>query len=84
MLTSYLVDNQIHFAISALAQLPNNFIVLINVQLLKVLGRNKLQLLQDVDGGTRSDGGGAHSSRRQLAQLISSLKVLKKQNTKEM
>lgn len=33
MLTSDLVDNQIHLAIGAFAQLPNNLIVLINVQL---------------------------------------------------
>lgn len=78
MLTSDLVDNQIHLAIGTLAQLPNNLIILINVQFLQVLGRNKLQLLQDINGGTRSDGGGGHSSsdRRQLPQLICSLKVL--------
>lgn len=78
MLTSDLVDNQIHLAIGALAQFPDDLIVLINIQLLQILGCNKLQLLQDVDGGTGSDRGGAHSStdRRQLSQLIS-LKVLK-------
>lgn len=70
--TSDLVDDQIHLSISALAQLPDDLIVFVDIQLHKVLGCNKLQLLQDVDGGTGHEGGGTHSSGRrdQLSQKM--------------
>lgn len=51
-LTSDLVDDQVHFSIGPLAQLPDHLIVLVDLQPLQVLGCDQLQLVQDVHAGS--------------------------------
>lgn len=63
-LTSDLVDDQVHFAIGALAQLPDHLVVLVDLQPLQVLGRDQLQLIQDVHVGSRHQRRGTHSGDR--------------------
>lgn len=62
--TSDLVDDKVHLAICAFAELPDDLIVFIDVQLLQVLGCDELQLIQDINRGTGHVRGGAHYSRR--------------------
>lgn len=49
-LTSDFVDYKVHLAVGPLAQLTDDLIVSVDLQLLHILGSNELQLLQDVDG----------------------------------
>uniref|UniRef100_A0A0E9SS09 Uncharacterized protein n=1 Tax=Anguilla anguilla TaxID=7936 RepID=A0A0E9SS09_ANGAN len=50
------MDNQVHLPISPLAQLTYDLIVFVDLQLLQVLGCNKLQFFQDVDGCPGHEG----------------------------
>lgn len=63
-LTSDLVDDQVHFAVGALAQLPDHLVVLVDLQPLQVLGCDQLQLVQDVHVGSRHQRRGTHSGER--------------------
>ncbi len=60
-LTSDLVDDQVHLAVGALAQLPDHLVVLVNLQPLQVLGCDQLQLIQDVHVGSRYQRRGTHA-----------------------
>lgn len=62
MFTSDLMNDQVHLAVGAFAQLSDNFIVLVNLEFLQVLSGEELQLLQDVDRHPRHDRRGAHFS----------------------
>ena len=50
------MDDQVHFSVRALSQFSDNLVVLVDVQLLEVLGSDDLELLQDVHGGTGAMG----------------------------
>lgn len=63
-LTSDLVDDQVHLAVGALAQLPDHLVVLVDLQPLQVLGCDQLQLVQDVHVGSRHQRRGAHAGDR--------------------
>lgn len=60
-LTSDLVDDQVHLAIGAFAQLPDHLVVLVDFQSLQVLGCDQLQLVQDVHVGSGHQRRGAHA-----------------------
>jgi len=60
LLTSDLVEHQVHLAVGALPQLPDHLVVLVHLQPLQVLGRDQLQLVQYVHVGTGAQRGGAH------------------------
>lgn len=59
-LTSDLVDHQVHLAVGTLPQLPDHFIVLVDLQPLQVLSSDQLQLVQDVHVSSRNQRRGAH------------------------
>lgn len=60
-LTSDLVDDQVHLAVRALAQLPDHLVVFVDLKPLQVLGCDQLQLVQDVHVGSRHQRRGTHA-----------------------
>ena len=55
------MDDQVHFAVGALPQLPDDLVVLVDLQPLQVLSRDELQLVQDVHAGAgHQRRGGTH------------------------
>lgn len=75
------MDDEVHLPISALAELPYDFIVFVDLDLLQVLSSEQLQFLQDVDGHARDDGRRAHSGGRTAADNRSAL--LQHKNNKQ-